>query len=114
MKQPNRPDHCVLAEALRRKVLEGPALTSPKVRQRAAESATGRVAISNQSGYSGLAHQIGEAAPLVTDAQVAAAVASAGSEKAAFEIIMAAAVGAGLLRWQEGMRAFEEASHEVA
>jgi hypothetical protein len=42
--------------------------------------------------------QSGEAAWRVTDAQVASVRAAAGSEKAAFELIAAAATGAGLLR----------------
>ena len=32
-----------------------------------------------------------------------------GSERAAFEIVAAAAMGAGLLRWQQGLAAIEEA-----
>jgi hypothetical protein len=44
----------------------------------------------------------------VTDAQVTSVVAATGSEKAAFELIAAAATGAGLLRWQQAMRALKD------
>jgi len=40
---------------------------------------------------------------------VAAMVSEAGSEKAAFEIIAAAALGAGLLRWRQAIKMLEEA-----
>jgi hypothetical protein len=102
-----RPDHRALAAALRHRVLEGPAKTPPELRQAAAQSAAG--AASTQSPYGDLAYQIGESAHRVTDAQVARVLAAAGSEKATFEIIIAAAVGAGLLRWQQGMSVLGEA-----
>lgn len=57
--------------------------------------------------YDSLARQIGEAAYGVTDAQVAAVRAAAGSDKAAFEIVLAASVGAGLTRWDAAFRAIE-------
>jgi hypothetical protein len=44
----------------------------------------------------------------VTDGQVAAVRAAAGSEHGAFEIIAAAALGAGLERWRRGMAALDE------
>ncbi|HWU28410.1 MAG TPA: hypothetical protein VN041_04860 [Microbacterium sp.] len=56
-----------------------------------------------------LAEQVGRASFRVTDAQVDAVRDAAGSEKAAFEIVMAASVGAGLRRWDAAMRAIEEA-----
>ena len=61
-----------------------------------------------------LAHQIGEAACRTSDAQVASVLHAAGNEKAAFELIAAAAVGAGLLRWQQAMKALEEAGDAPA
>ena len=106
MKTTNRPDHRVLAEALRRRVLEGPGETHPALRQAAAGSAAGGPPA--EPPYDVLARQIGEAACRTTDAQVADVVKAAGSEKAAFEIIMAAAVAAGLFRWQHAIRALEE------
>lgn len=60
--------------------------------------------------YDVLARQIGEAAFRVTDAQVASVRASEGSDKAAFEIIMAASIGAGLTRWDRAIGVIEEAA----
>ncbi len=102
-----RPDHHALAEALRRRVLEGPGETDPALRRAVAASAAG--GSSAQPPYDAVARQIGRAACRTTDAQVASVVSAAGSEKAAFEIILAAAVGAGLLCWQRASRAVEEA-----
>ena len=107
-----RPDHPSLAAALRRRVLEEPGETPAAVRQAAAQRAAGGPP--TQSRYDDLARQIGEAAHGVTDAQVASALAATGSEKAAFEIIMAASVGAGLLRWEQGMKALKEAADAPA
>jgi hypothetical protein len=59
--------------------------------------------------YDNLVRQISESADGVTDEQVAGVVRATGSEKAAFEVIIAAAVGAGLLRWRHGIKALDEA-----
>jgi hypothetical protein len=107
MATPDRPDHRALAEALRRRVLEGPGETDRVIRQATAERAAGGPAM--VAPYDNLARQIGESAGGVTDEQVAAVVRATGSEKAAFEIIVAAAVGAGLLRWRHGIKALDEA-----
>lgn len=56
-----------------------------------------------------LAEQVGRASFRVTDAQVDAVRDAVGSDQAAFEIVMAASVGAGLRRWDAAMRAIEEA-----
>jgi hypothetical protein len=63
-----------------------------------------------EAPYDALAHQIGEAADRTTDAQVASVVAAAGSEKAAFELVVAAATGAGLSRWQQAIKALKDAA----
>lgn len=112
MKTAIRPDHRVLAEALRRRVLEGPGETDPALRQAVAASATGGpLAL---PPYDALARQIGEAAYRSTDAQVANVVSATGSEKAAFEVILAAAVGTGLFRWQRAIKALDEATDAPA
>jgi hypothetical protein len=46
----------------------------------------------------------------VTDGQVAAVRAKAGSDKAAFELVMAAAIGSGLWRWDRAMAALAGAA----
>jgi hypothetical protein len=112
MKVSVRPDHRVLAEALRRRVLEGPGETRPEFRQASAGRAAGGPA--TEAPFDDLARQIGEAAHRVTDAQISGVLTATGSEKAAFEIIAAAAVGAGLLRWQQAMKVLDEATHASA
>jgi hypothetical protein len=111
MKRSIRPNHRVLAEALRRRVLEGPGKTDPALRQAVAASATGGPAA--KPPYDELARQIGQTAYRTTDAQVASVLRAAGSDKAAFEVIVAAAVGAGLLRWQQAM-VVDEATDALA
>ena len=103
------PDHRAHAEALRRRVLEGPGKTAPTLRQASAARAANGLATEAD-----LARQIGEAAHRVTDAQVSSVLAATGSEKATFEIIAAAALGAGLLRWQLAIKALDEVTNASA
>ena len=103
-----RPDHRALAEAVRRAVLEAPAATTPTLRHAVAERAAGGPPA--EPPYDELARQIGDAAYRTTDAQVATVRTALGTEKAAFEVILAAAVGAGLLRWRLAMQALAEAT----
>ena len=84
----SRADHQAFADALRRRVLDGP--------------------------YEDLARQIGDSAARVTDEQVASVLRATGSEKAAFEIIVAAAVGAGLQRWRQGIKVLDEGTDAPA
>jgi hypothetical protein len=102
-------DHAKLVSALKHATLEAPALTSP---QGAAQRAASGPAI--DAPYDALARQIGEAAYRVTDSQVASVLIAAGTEKAAFEIVAAAAVGAGLQRWDIGTKALREAIDATA
>ena len=99
-------EHASLAEALRRRVLEGPGETDMALRQRVAARASGGPPI--DAPYDDLARQIGEAACRTTDAQVARVLVAARSDKATFELIAAAATGAGLLRWQLAIKALEQ------
>lgn len=57
-----------------------------------------------------LARTIAAASYRVTDAQVAAVRDALGSDKAAFEVVMSASVGAGLSRWDAARRAIRKAS----
>ncbi len=102
-----RPDHRALAEELGHRVLDGPGETEPALRRSVAARASGGSPV--DAAYDNLARQIGESAYRTTDAEVASVLATAGSEKAAFEIVAAAATGAGLLRWQQGIKVLEEA-----
>jgi uncharacterized peroxidase-related enzyme len=97
-----RPDHRALAKELHKCIFEGPGLTVVQLRQAIAERVTGGPALS-EPAYDNLALQIGEGSYRVTDEQVEKVVKKAGSEKAAFELITAAAVGAGLYRWKIGI-----------
>jgi uncharacterized peroxidase-related enzyme len=106
-KAPARPNHRELAEAVRRRTLEGPGETDAHLRQAMAERAAGGPAV--EASYDDLARQIGEAAYKVTDEQVANVVKQAGSERAAYELIVASALGAGLHRWRRGINMLEEA-----
>ena len=112
MKISIRPDHRAMAEALRRRVLEGPGVTRPDLRRASAERAAGGPA--TEAPFDDLARQVGEGAHSVTDAQVASVLTAMGSEKATFEIIAAAALGAGLLRWDQAMKVFDEVTNASA
>jgi hypothetical protein len=108
MKASIGPDHHALAEALRRRVLDGAGETSSVLRQAVAASAAGGSPA--PLPYDELAQQIGAAAYRTTDEQVTNVLTAAGSERAAFEVIIAAAVGAGLLRWSQAVDVLNEAT----
>lgn len=108
----SRPDHHALAGTLKRRVIQGPGKTDAALRRRVAVRAAGGPPI--EAPYDDLARQIGEAASGTTDAQVADVLAAARSEKAAFELIAAAATGAALLRWERAIKALEEVRHAPA
>ena len=102
-----RPDHGFFADALRRRIFEGPGVSDTLLRQKMGQRATGGPSI--EQPYGDLALKIGEGAYKVTNEQVTQLVKATGSEKAAFELITAAAVGAGLYRWKVGLRVLREA-----
>jgi len=106
-KTPAHPDHRAMADAVRRRTYEGPGETDAGLRQAMAERAAGGPAL--EAPYDDLARQIGEAAYKVTDAHVANVVKQAGSERAAYELIVVSALGAGLHRWRRGITMLEEA-----
>jgi uncharacterized peroxidase-related enzyme len=107
-KTPAHPNHRAMAEAVRQRTLEGPGETDANLRQAMAERAAGGPAL--DAPYDDLARQIGEAAYKVTDEQVANVVKRAGSERAAYELIVSSALGAGLHRWRRGIKILEEAT----
>ena len=111
MKALDRPDHQALAEKLRHRVLDGPGKTDVALRRAAAARAAGGPPMA--APYDDLARQIGEAASRIVDEQVANVVVATGGEAAAFELIMAAALGAGLRRWQQGLKVLKEAMNEA-
>jgi hypothetical protein len=60
--------------------------------------------------YDTLAIGIGEDSSRVTDAQVTAVLQATGSQKRAFELVLSAAIGAGLRRWDAAQQAIEGAA----
>lgn len=64
--------------------------------------------------YSDLIRQVRDDSSRVTDAQVEAVRLTAGSEKEAFELVLASAIGAGLERWQAAANAIRGASDASA
>jgi hypothetical protein len=98
-------DHGALALTLEKRVLDGPGLTDPHLRRAVADCAADAAEV--RPPYGELARRIGQSPATVTDDQVAAVVAAAGSEKAAFEVIVSAALGAGLARWRRALAAME-------
>jgi len=95
------------ADALRAAVTGPGMITDPALRSAAMDRAAGGAPIAEPCDE--LARQIGEAAYRVTDEQVRAVREATGGDKAAFEVIMSACVGAGLARWDAAVRAIEEA-----
>jgi hypothetical protein len=59
--------------------------------------------------YDGLARQIADASARVTDAQLAAVREACGADVRAFEVVLSAAIGAGLRRWDAAARVIAEA-----
>jgi uncharacterized peroxidase-related enzyme len=106
-KTPEHPNHRAMAETVRRRTLEGPGETDASLRHAMAVRAAGGSAL--EAPYDDLARQIGEAAYKVTDEHVANVVKRAGSERAAYELIVASALGAGLYRWRRGIKVLDEA-----
>jgi hypothetical protein len=92
LKTAKRAEHAALADTLRRRVLEGTGETSSVLRQTVAASATG--GLPAPPPYDELARQIGEAAYRTADETVANVLRATGTEKAAFDVTFAAAVGA--------------------
>jgi hypothetical protein len=103
-----KPDHRARAQRLERRVFDEPADTAPALRRDMGQCAAGGAPIA--SPYDELARDVGEASYRVTDAEVSAVRAVAGSDRAAFELVAAAAVGAALKRWKAGIAAIEAAS----
>lgn len=104
-------EHAELAERLRSR-LDSTGILDPGLR--AASVGLGAGAdVAMASPCRELAATIAEASHRVTDQQVAAVREALGSDRAAFEVIMAASAGAGLRRWDAAVRAIREASDAI-
>jgi uncharacterized peroxidase-related enzyme len=105
-KMHGRSDHQVFAEALNKSVLEGTGKTEVALRQSIAKRVTEHAQL--EEPYNTLALLEGNASYKVTDELIKEVVTKSGSEKAAFELIVAAAVSAGLYRWHKGLNLLRE------
>ncbi|MDR2997294.1 MAG: hypothetical protein LBU78_04155 [Microbacterium sp.] len=101
-------DHAVLAEQLRRRVLESGAVAG-SVRRAALRAGAGE-GVDDEGRHVVLARTIGAASYRVTDEMVADVRADTGSDRAAFEVVMSASIGAGLRRWDAALAAIGEAT----
>ena len=100
-------EHRQHADAVRRAATGGTGESAAAIREAVLTRAAGGPAIAEP--YDALARQVGEAAYRVTDEQVASVRAAEGSDKGAFEIVMAASIGAGLSRWEQAIQVIDEA-----
>ena len=100
------------ANALRTAMASGNGITEAPLRTAVAARAAGGPPIAEP--YDDLARQIGDASYRVTDAEVDAVRQATGSDKAAFEIVMSACIGAGLARWDAAARVIAEATDAPA
>ena len=92
-------DHQDFADALRAAVSADTGVTDTSLRTAIAAGSP------VDEPYDALARQIRDASHRVTDAEVAAVRDVAGSDKAAFEVVITAAIGAALLRFDRAMEA---------
>lgn len=100
------------AEAVRAAMAGDAGVTEASLRSAIAARAAGGPPVIEP--HDTLAQRIGEASYRVTDADVDAIRQATGSDKAAFEIVMSACIGAGLARWDAATRAIEEATDAPA
>lgn len=101
-------NHRELAAALRKRVVSASVETDAALRRAAMTRASGGPPLAQP--YDTLVRQIAAEAVHVTDGEVSAVRQASGSDKAAFEVMMAAAIGAGLMRWDKAMEALDAAS----
>ena len=104
----DKPDHRTRARRLEERVFDEEADTSIELRRQMGARAAGGGPIA--SPFEELARDGGDASYRVTDAEVAAVRTATGSDRATFELVAAAAVGAALKRWKAGIAAIDEAS----
>jgi hypothetical protein len=97
----------ILAERLRSRVRDSGVLSQD--RRLGAFAAGAGHPHSLEEPFGSLAELVGAASYRVTDAHVGAVRVAAGSDKAAFEVVMSASVGAGLARWDAAWAVIEEA-----
>ena len=97
------------ADTLRATITANTGITDPALRTAVAARAAGGPP--TDQPYDHLAHQIATASHRVTDTDVNTVRDATGSDKATFEIIMSACIGAGLARWDAATHAIHEATN---
>jgi hypothetical protein len=102
-------NHRARADALRQRITTASCLTPNELRRAGLERSAEGPPLAPP--YEALVTQIAIAAYRVTDAQVSAVRSALGSDKATFEMVMSAAVGAGLMRFDRAMQVVQEASN---
>jgi hypothetical protein len=107
MVRPVEEGHGELAARLRDRVA-GSGLLDRAVRLGAMRRGAGGGAMAEP--FDELARQVGQAASRVTDAQVAAVREATGSDALTFEVVLSAAIGAGLRRWDAAADAITRAA----
>lgn len=100
------------AAALRAAMAGDTGLTEASLRTAVAARAAGGPAAAEP--YDTLARQIGQASYRVSDADVDAVRQATGSDRATFEIVMSACIGAGLARWDAAARAIGDTTDATA
>jgi hypothetical protein len=105
----SQTDHAAMATALRVRAATAPGLLDANLRKAAIERANGGAALPQP--YEALVTHVVGASYKVTDAEVAAVRQALGSDKAAFEVLMAAAIGAAMVRFDHAMQALQGASN---
>jgi hypothetical protein len=101
-------DHRAFARALKDRAATAPGLSPQQLRQEALLRAAGGATL--EAPYDALVSHVADASYRVTDAEVAAVRQALGSEKATFEIIMSAAIGAAMLRFDRAMDVLKDGS----
>lgn len=96
-RHPLHPDHQTMAGKLRYAVFEGPGVTNISLRRAIIVRVRGGAPI--EEPYETIVKKIAESSYKITDDEVDILVHKAGSEKAAYEVIVTAATAAGLRRW---------------
>lgn len=104
--------HADHAATLRDRVLRSGSLAPDLRRGILARGGGGSVPVG--APYDELVQQIAGASFRVVDRQIDAVREAAGSEKAAFEVVLTACIGAGLSRWDAASAAIDEATDAPA
>lgn len=104
-RHPGHPDHQMMVEKLRYAVFEGPGVIDTSFRRAIAARVMGGAPV--EEPYDTIVKKTGESAYTVTNDEVNNLVQKAGSEKAAYEVIVTTATAAGLYRWDMARKLME-------